>query len=120
MIPGLRIEHDPDITSWHDFRAHFRPLPRGCWAWIGPWSGPYGQGHFEGRSEQAHTIAFIVMRGSRNPALERDYLCCYQACVNPFHLEEVTHQENMRRVYHRRCAQAPPAFAQHRCCVPLC
>lgn len=131
------------ITTWADFRAHFVPLACGCWRWIGPCPSLYGRGSFEGRDEQAHNIGFIVMHGARDPARVRDHVCCYQLCVNPFHLEQVTSGENIRRGYQRRreeiirrllgappcprpectvCSeegQVHPAFAQHRCCVPL-
>jgi hypothetical protein len=31
------------------------------------------------------------------PGLEIDHLCAVAACVNPAHLEEVTHSENLKR-----------------------
>ncbi len=55
----------------------------------------------------AHTLYYEHARGPVPYGLELDHLCRNRACVNPDHLEPVTHQENTRRAMARLQA-APP------------
>jgi hypothetical protein len=76
----------------------------GCWIWQGPRT-PYGYGIFhtgsrvDGTKRQggAHRAAYEMFVGPIPEGLELDHLCRVRACVNPDHLEPVTHLENMRR-----------------------
>jgi len=52
---------------------------------------------FYDRNYSAHRISYIVFKGSINPELEIDHLCRNRKCVNPEHLEQVTHYENCLR-----------------------
>jgi hypothetical protein len=45
-----------------------------------------------------HRLAYEILTGQEVPReLDCDHLCRNQACVNPFHVEPVSHFENMRR-----------------------
>lgn len=76
----------------------------GCWNWIGavfrkPY-GNYGQlrvGGRNGKSKKAHRISYQHFVGTFDERLELDHLCHNTLCVNPQHLEPVTHAENMQR-----------------------
>ena len=66
--------------------------------------GPgYGQFELGGGSRQkrnrtyAHRFAYEQAKGAIPDGLEIDHLCRNRRCVNPDHLEAVTHQENQRR-----------------------
>lgn len=66
----------------------------GCSEWTGT-KDKDGYGR-SGRA-LAHREAYIAVFGPIPPGLELDHLCRNRACVNPYHLEPVTHYENMRR-----------------------
>ena len=70
-----------------------------CWIWTAAMGrGNYGVFKVHGIQYAAHRVAYLWCYGSIDPDLELDHLCRNTACVNPFHLEQVTQQENMRRV----------------------
>ena len=72
--------------------------PSGCWEWMGARnSDGYGNLVFCGRWFKAHRFFYEILVGSIDPGLEIDHLCRNRACVNPDHMEQVTHQENIRR-----------------------
>lgn len=57
----------------------------------------YGTFGVDGRSRLAHRAAYHHWIGQFAPGLEPDHLCRVRACVNPTHLEPVTHRENNMR-----------------------
>jgi hypothetical protein len=73
-----------------------------CWLWTGR-ATPLGYGKvYAGRrcTVYAHRVAFYIHHG-RLPEGELDHTCRTPACVNPCHLEDVTHKENIDRSPHR-------------------
>ena len=106
-----------DGLTWHlhpvlpaRFMRKVRMLPTGCWEWTG-WiaSNPHYPEHKYGcvkyrtaqgirRSTSAHRFAYIVVNGSIPDELDVDHLCRNKLCVNPSHLEAVTHKENIARI----------------------
>ncbi len=70
----------------------------GCWLWIGACSDVgYGKIWNGDRVMEATRYVYEQIRGAIPEGLELDHLCRTRCCVNPSHLEPVTHQENMRR-----------------------
>lgn len=75
----------------------------GCWVWQRTKS-PAGYGlAWNGEKEvQAHVLMYEQHVVAVPDGLELDHLCSNPSCVNPAHLEPVTHAENCRRAYARR------------------
>lgn len=70
----------------------------GCWEWIGARdSRGYGNVRVNGHVRKAHCVVYELVRGPIPPELECDHLCRVPWCVNPTHMELVTHAENVRR-----------------------
>ena len=70
----------------------------GCWIWQGsPTTHGYGRFGVRGRRYLAHVWIYTQVRGAVPSNKELDHLCRVQMCVNPDHLEAVTHLVNSRR-----------------------
>lgn len=70
----------------------------GCWIWTGCTDRlGYGTAWWNGSTERAHRAVFFAAGREIPAGTELDHLCRVRACVNPDHLEAVTHQENVRR-----------------------
>ena len=100
-------------------RGHHRRLPydryrkedRGystpCWIWQGATTADskrpgYGKIFINGGLCYAHRYFYERYKGTISEGLTIDHLCQQTHCVNPAHLEAVTHKENMRRYGARR------------------
>lgn len=79
--------------------AKVSPEPNtGCWLWTGSANElGYGWFSYHGTAEKAHRVAYTLFVGPPPVGLDLDHLCATPSCVNPRHLEPVTHKENMRR-----------------------
>jgi hypothetical protein len=71
----------------------------GCWLWEGTWSPDgYGYFHVEGRKMKvAHKFLYEREIAPVPEGMELDHLCKLRCCVNPQHLEAVTHAVNISR-----------------------
>ncbi|MEV0115551.1 HNH endonuclease signature motif containing protein [Streptomyces sp. NPDC050844] len=86
----------PDQTD--RFLAKVAAGNGGCWHWTGHIKpNGYGQVTVGGRKFNAHRFAYEALRGPIPDGLVIDHLCRNRRCVNPDHLEPVTHQTNALR-----------------------
>lgn len=77
----------------------FEISPAGCWLWTGALNKQgYGQVKHCRKVWLAHRLSYTVFVGAIGIDLEIDHLCKIRNCINPKHLEEVTHGDNMKRV----------------------
>lgn len=85
----------------------------GCWIWQG-YIGPHGYGgvRFQGRSIMAHRASYILTNGEIPEDAVIDHLCSVKSCINPSHLEAVSHRLNIQRAWNRNhcksCDCGPP------------
>lgn len=69
-----------------------------CWIWTATlYDSGYGRFRYNNKWNKAHRIAYNFLVGEIPEGLELDHLCRVRCCVNPDHLEPVTHRENMVR-----------------------
>jgi hypothetical protein len=68
-----------------------------CWVWQRGKSNGYGIVTRNGKNQYAHRVVYERLVGAVPPGLDLDHLCRNTSCVNPAHLEPVSHGENMRR-----------------------
>ena len=67
-----------------------------CWLWTGGKdTDGYGRFHFGGKSIAAHRWAWQELRGPIAEGLVLDHKCYTLACVNPEHLQAVSHAKNL-------------------------
>jgi hypothetical protein len=65
-----------------------------CWIWTAS-RDPAGYGRFEGA--YPHRFAYQLLVGPIPAGLDLDHACRVRHCVNPSHLEPVTHRVNVLR-----------------------
>jgi hypothetical protein len=103
------------MTLLERFEKKYIPEPNsGCWLWLGAaQTRGYGQMRIAGHIRSAPAISHELFKGVIPAGEEIDHLCRNPYCVNPDHLEAVTHKENVCRgrspnaiiVRDRKCKQ---------------
>jgi len=93
---------DPKMPTGFWDRCFPCPMS-GCWLWFGSINNK-GYGTYYTRlpasgsnTRYGHRLAYLVLVGSVPAGLELDHKCRTTNCVNPDHLEPVTHVINIRR-----------------------
>jgi hypothetical protein len=87
------------MTVIERFKSYiiYRPGTR-CWLWCGSTdTSGYGKILVRRKLIPAHRLAYEYYVGPIPAGLEIDHLCRVRHCVNPDHLEAVTHRENLMR-----------------------
>lgn len=88
---------EPDVLERFESKIEWIPFST-CWWWNGSIeSNGYGRFKAGGRKWSPHRLAYEHWNGQLKDGLEIDHLCRNRSCVNPAHLEQVTHRENSRR-----------------------
>lgn len=88
------IRDDPATRFW----SKTTRSAEGCRLWTG-YITPLGYGRFKinGEMRPTHQVAFELVNGPVEDGYEPDHRCRQRACVEPSHLEAVTHRENTHR-----------------------
>ena len=111
LAPNL-LGHPCAYVTGHDRRTsgpeYVVDEATGCWVWnrgVGS-QGRYGTAYRPGKGiTTAHRVVYERHRGPIPDGLELDHTCPHgpnTLCVNPDHLEPVTHAENQRRMGERQ------------------
>lgn len=85
------------------FSARYTIDPGGCWVWNGKpnpdgYSNVTSLAGFTKVRTNAHRMSYLLHHGEIPLGREVDHLCQNKMCVNPQHLEAVTHKENVHRI----------------------
>lgn len=79
--------HDNDITPGNCWVPRYKCRNHAGYARIWTRNG----------TKRQHRLLFELYRGAIPQGMETDHLCSRRECVNPWHLELVTHTENLKR-----------------------
>ena len=82
------------------FETRIRKNKAGCWLWqASKDKDGYGQIRVGQKIRRAHRVAYSMYTGELIPVgMDIDHLCYIRACVNPDHLQLVSHDENMKNL----------------------
>ena len=83
-------------------RSVFVEQGTGCWVWTGANSGNgrgggYPRMSLNGRTVAVHKVVYTHFYGYIPTKKQIDHTCENRGCLNPRHLELVSHLENQRR-----------------------
>jgi hypothetical protein len=67
-----------------------------CWEWLGSKSRGYGQIGYKYKLMSAHRLSFLMFNGNLIDGLVVMHTCDNPCCVNPNHLIQGTHKQNMQ------------------------
>ncbi len=82
----------------------------GCWLWNGTLDPKgYGMIRVAGKTLWVHRFAMAVFRSADISGLEVNHICRCRNCVNPTHLNMMTHGENSADANRHRKTGSPEA-----------
>lgn len=91
FLKGHHVPTDPETRYRVDSAT-------GCWVWqAGRSANGYGRMRHRTSRHPAHRFFYEKYVGPVPDGLELDHLCSNRACVNPAHLEPVSHRDNVHR-----------------------
>lgn len=98
-MPKRKAEKKPAESLEDRIMRHVTLITEStCWYWTSALLPTgYSIVYYKGKSRIAHRDSYKIFVGEIPFGFEIDHLCRNRGCVNPKHLEAVSHKENMRR-----------------------
>lgn len=102
-LPTRRSDVLARIYSQVEVEDEPRPgMKTACWCWTGSTSGDgrgggYPRMKLDGQTVAVHRVVACHFFGYLHSKRQVDHKCRNRLCLNPHHLEPVTHKENQRR-----------------------
>lgn len=85
------------------FIKKIKLLESGCWEWTAAKSSNgYGLMLVDGKTKQAHRVAYELFVGPVDRELAVHHTCHKKDCVNPAHLELLTYWQNLEESISKR------------------
>lgn len=131
---SIETRHGQRVVQASDMRRLLEKVAvaeDGCWLSTGSLTPKgYARFKFDDRSGHGHRFAYLALVGPIPDDLELDHrchteddsckggvVCAHRKCINPAHLEAVTHRENLRRgnigQYQRQDGEAASRLKTH-------
>jgi hypothetical protein len=112
-----KVDKDGPVPEvfWNPNEDRYQPADvsvGGCWLWTAS-RLRFGHGSFgavPGSTVLAHRFAYELLVGSVPDDMAVEHLCRNPPCVNPGHLEVITHTENNRRGFTEFVARTQCAY----------
>jgi hypothetical protein len=87
--------NEEELKKW--FFDNKKITENGCWEWSGTVNGGYGRLQVNRRRLLAHRYALeLYLKRPIPKHLEARHMCHNSVCINPSHLQEGTHADNMK------------------------
>jgi hypothetical protein len=94
--PSMKIPHPLDMYDVARFFSQVKVQNElHCWEWVG-FTDPKGYGQIRaiGETWYTHRFSYLLFYGELDPTLFVRHKCDNPSCVNPYHLETGTAQDN--------------------------
>lgn len=101
-VPTRELRRHFGHLSLEDRILSYTKFSDGCHIWTSNVSDGYGSITIDGRQHRVHRVTYELKYDLIGPNMVLDHLCLNKLCHNPEHLEEVTQEENLRRMRHNK------------------
>lgn len=115
MLFRTSFEDGDYATFFNELRHRVYIDRNGCWIWARKLKNGYPVVTWRHAQVQVHRLSLEAKHGKPLGTQQAHHMCGVSACVNPDHLQPVTHRENMaemmqRHSYLRRIAELEEAL----------
>lgn len=98
MCFGVFVQLNDNVRWGRHHPIGYVIQENGCWDWVGATDpAGYGRWRYNGAVGYAHRRVYELTNGPIPKRRDLDHLCRRPICVNPDHLEPVTHRVNSLR-----------------------